>query len=318
MLPNDLEYYPLGMMQKLAILSDHFAIGWAGNAKTAQREIQELDRINQIEPFTRDSLEAYFKGLELRVSARELQLLCVIKKSQDIIFSTFGGKIFTHPNYGYIGMLGSGMNYLQKYLDKQIHLLSADHGLNPAQFGILFALRTSGDLLSREFITQSTLEQFFGAGYEVIAPTSQKFQKIDHVTYLLWLVRPKTTECILMRAYKYWYVDDVLWIRTARLQPNSETRIRPEPYSVLPIHRPIHDRDYVVPPSSSFNSPWLCSYFFVAHPETDRLHVFPDPAHYDTGEPHITLHEHDGRLTFELDEDQVKAFIQDAYRHLLN
>ena len=184
----------------------------------------------------------------------------------------------------------------------------------------MFALRTAGDLLSREYATQKTLQRLFGGGYEVIAPDGERdrFKKVDGITYLFWLVKPNDVKFKLMRAVKTWYVRDLLCIRTADLDdPTMQVRIRSVPYVVLPIDRPIHDEDYDVQPAVPFDSEWMCHHFFMAHPKTNRCHVFPLSIHHATGDPSISFEEEKHQLRFDLqDENEIVEFIKESYSAL--
>ena len=145
-LPNHLPSYPLGMKQKLALISDRLCIGWTGNARTARQQIQTLRHLNEAKPFTKDSLMQHFAVVESQTSPHELGLIGLIREPDCNFNWIVGlrGAVGQHSDYGPVAMIGSGVKYLQDYLNRQVSLLRSEHRLNPAQFGILFALRTAG------------------------------------------------------------------------------------------------------------------------------------------------------------------------------
>src|SRR5262245_2684710 len=99
---------PRGIRQKIAVVSDKLVVGWAGKLSIAQNVIAELVRRSQSEPFTRESLQQYFDGLNQAVW-EELGLAGFIEDDAGMTsFCCESTTEFSTPLLGKVALLGSG------------------------------------------------------------------------------------------------------------------------------------------------------------------------------------------------------------------
>jgi len=198
----------------------------------------------------------------------------------------FNDKIFVD-----VTVAGTGSIDFEKTLKKfSIPPVLKSEVPNPLVSAASQALLLSGFLLQSEIANQRSLEQFYGGGYEVLTLINRKFQKIDSITHLFWLVRTdgkKISISFTYKAIKCSYVDDILVMRVTEFQERKQPETSQPAYQnmnakdeihiVEPIYRPIRKDEYKQLVSSPLRtrfplkSRFLCQYMLVSHLEKPQL-----------------------------------------------
>lgn len=260
---------PRELCQKIVVLGDNLVVGWAGSYDVARDVVGELVRKGAAQPFTNDTLQRHFDGLDPDVW-QEIGLVGFIR-DPDRRIAQFGRSYFKLPTelFGTVGILGSGLDDFEKFLQQTQQLPEADNlAMNALQRSIAFGLHMGGSLLRLELATPASLQKFYGGGYEIVVSEMGKFQKLDDVTYVFWWVEadgPQLRGGLLpSRVFRYSYKDDLLRIRSVAFDGSGpRTAASEQLFRVPPVYRDVHpdeEADTTLPP---LNPRWLCNYFLV-------------------------------------------------------
>jgi len=142
--------------------------------------------------------------------------------------------------------------------------------LNKLEKGISTAVHFSTSLLSQEIISQLSLKELFGVGYEIVHPLGANLAKFANLTYVFWTAEEEVSGRWKMLpfpflTFNYSYNGDILIIRSVRaswIPKNSSCKIDSDELHVIsPMHRVLNPdelRDYS---PASLNSKWMCNIF---------------------------------------------------------
>ena len=266
--PPEFKMAPCGLRQKLTVISDHFIVGWAGDAYPARELIEKLLEGNEQEPYTLDSLNSYLDSLGSSVWQNNIALAGFIKEPNRV--GWFGRNAeYVTTGIGEVGLLGSGVESIKRYLQNFTILpISSDTNGNNLSHHLLTTLGLTGGLLSAEIKSGAGLDKLFGAGYELATWIDGAFKKVDNITYLFWQAWTDGKRAQIRfphRSLKISYLKDILVIRVDSLTSLPDgigvSAEKTTCFFVEPIYR-IVDRDELIgfePPS--LNSTFVCNYF---------------------------------------------------------
>ena len=289
--PAEFKITPCDLRQKLTVISDNLVVGWAGDAYPASELIKKLQEENEQEPFTLDSLNTYLSSMGPTVWQNNVALVGFVKEPNR--FAWFGRNAeYVSTGIGEAGLLGTGTESIKRYLKSiTISPVSSDRSGNLLTQHLLTTLSLTGGLLSYEIRSGSSLNQLFGAGYELATVVDGVFKKIDDITYLFWYARTDGNGVQIKfphRSLKISYLNDILVIRVDSLKslPNG-TGISTEKtmcFFVEPIYRSVDPDELIgfVPPSR--NSRFVCNYF-TFHDRQRRETVLAATESVGTGGP---------------------------------
>jgi hypothetical protein len=258
----DQAYKPSCYFQKVNLLSPKLAIAWSGSMDNAVMYISEIvDSNSHINP----EIE---KIIEITNDADpELQILGIMVDKDK--YYRFGRnceqikKIPIGSLTGYIG--GCGADKLETYTENMV--LNITSG-NPSQKDRLLAdaMGIISILLSEEVRSNSTIQNLFGAGYEIVyLDDDNNLKKLSDLTYVFWNVTKETNlekrliSPVLIN--KYFYHEDQLYINSyiPRDYPNFEhyTTIVP------PIFPPFLSSQTKIIQNQNLNSKFTISIYFT-------------------------------------------------------
>jgi hypothetical protein len=271
--PEDLEYAPKGLCQKLTVIADNLAIGCSGKRACAMDVIGELRQRYADGPLDFDVARDYFHGKPASVW-QEIGITGFASRFDESGLPEFcifgwGCKGFESPTFGPVRTIGTGMNAVQEQL-----LLNSDcatpgnSGLDFAQFAVSFGLSLTGGLLNKEVHTGSTLAEFFGGGYELVTFSGGKFHKLGDVLNLFWTVRAEKDGIRLtpypFRAIRFAYQNELLIVRSSEIR---DCAIHSDVvFSVPPVYRYLNADEKASPPIPSLNCPLVCNYILQLAP----------------------------------------------------
>lgn len=266
---------PRDLGQKIAVVAENLVVGWAGSYDVARDVVSELVQLSAAQPFTNDTLKQHFDSLSSKVWS-EIGLLGFVRDSKGV--AQFGRSYYNLPTqiFGNVGLLGSGMDDLKAFLQRNSKLPEAGgFPMNALQESIGFGLLLTGVFLNVELATLESLNSFYGGGYEIAVSENAKFRKLDDVTYLFWTASVDGNEVRLgripRRVFRYAYRNDLLVIRsTAFRDDQANVSIRDDLFPVPPIYRDLRPDEESGQPAPALNAKWLCIFFLVSFPGGKR------------------------------------------------
>lgn len=260
---------PTGLIQKLTVINDGLAIGWAGSRIAATTVVRQLlDKVKDRE-VSNEELAHFFDTLD-DIIKRELQVVGLIRRGESIeSFSSHGARVFSSP-IGRVRAAGFGAEELELYSDN-LGSFEYSTGHNPILKTIGAGLGLISHMMGREFVTlDGLMRRFYGGGFEVVSYEGGGLKKIGDFTFLFWNAQQQEeNEWLLslpIAAINYSYRSDLLLIRSLRFEGGS----LPQPsvnctdhelYLVRPIHRLLTESDIDLArerPLPSFNSRVFC------------------------------------------------------------
>lgn len=258
-----------GLRQKLALIGDNLAVGWAGHRVAAQTVVKEMIEQNRYTPFTLSTLVSYLDNLPKVGINEDFALVGWLKEGSRVQGFGFRSLEFRSDKFGKVGLLGSGAKDLRDYLTAYPDSpeWNTSHPWQSFSTGLLLG----GFLLRVEMKNLSSLHQYYGAGYEIVGMEQGSFRKLDNVTFAFWeasLRGKRVTFTLQPRILKYSYRGDLLLIRSLTIDhplgsANAVATSRVD--AIAPIHRVITDEEGNVSPPE-MNSQILCNYFLIKLP----------------------------------------------------
>ena len=283
--PDDWEWArPIALKQKIAIISDCLAVGWAGCEISASVVIKKLrehvlangDGLDKIREF----VESPVFEEENRTLPFSLTGYAFNDHDEKLVFS-FGCENVDFENFGCVSLLGTGASRARKIFGE---LASGQFPYPNARVVVpaevskapeLEALMLSGYLISSELIDNASVAGLYGGGYEIAyIDSASRFAKLDRVIYAIWgcYLDGNTSRHAIYQINYYRYIGDILIIACMRFDVTADTlALRPNRpgedinyYSVFPIwKRPQPDDRAAVRKcceEHDFEYKYLCSY----------------------------------------------------------
>ena len=315
---------PRELCQKIAIVSENLVVGWAGGYDIARTVIGELRRLDAAKRFTNESLQRYFESLDPSVWAESGEpgsiWLCGFIRDPDRRIAQFGRSYFKLDTqlFGNVGLLGSGFDDFEKFLQQTQNLPEADSlTLNPLQKSIAFGLHMGGSFLRIELATLASLQKFYGGGYEIVVSEMGKLKKVDDITYVFWWVKadgPNLRGSLTpSRAFRYSYKDDLLRIRSVAIDSTRPRLIAHEQlFRVPPVYRdvtPVEEADMTKPP---LNAKWLCNYCLVRFAD-GRVAILTKIAYQPQQQRWVRFEEFGGGVKISVSQE----FLEETGREIL-
>jgi len=254
--PQDSGWCPNGLRQKIAIISDRFAAGWAGNeisAIVALKQLREFVRTHGDEPGKiREFVESpLFEDLNRTLP---FSITGYVFNDQESFAFSFDCTNINIESFGVVSLLGAGTARAQElfhaFASSRVHYPNVGEVIptgvpKPSD---LVALFLSGQLISWELLDNASLLAAYGGGYEIAYIDSMhKFIKMDKVIYAIWglHVDGRSSRHGIYQINHYTYIDDILLIGCMRFDLTADTlTLRPNRpgedinyYPVFPIWR---------------------------------------------------------------------------------
>ena len=205
--------------QKIAIIGSNIMIAMAGSFVAGRTVIKELIKRNEQSTFTEAHLLDFFVEAKEWVAKQEVYFLGFIQDDDGIkpFCQSFNGKNCVEVislTYGSVQLCGTGTYDMQELIQTIANQKSSNSkSVNNFQSAVFEALSLCGVLYTREMVTQKSLSQFYGGAYEISLWNGKKFQKLEEITYLTWLVKNKNNYVGLApKFFKVSYIKDILLV----------------------------------------------------------------------------------------------------------
>lgn len=258
--------YPSGLMQKLFVLNDHAMVAWSGTYIAAVTVLKELKEKFSQQPINGPSVKKFFNEFGAE-NLKGLQFIGVFRDGNGV--STFGYDTynFTHEHFGECHIGGSGAGRLiQKLYSERTHEV-AGGTLRDVDHAVTYALTTASEFIGEELLTNASLEQHFGGGFEVGTVTTNGAEKVGDILHIFWVWNENENEDpkLLPTIIKSDYLDQNLIIqRIHQVQDKQSSQWLLDDHLVSVVLPPTTSiRDTLLkPPPPDLNCRFLCCYHF--------------------------------------------------------
>lgn len=321
-LPKGSRVSIIGITQKVNIIADRLAIGWAGQAYVARTVLRELNEELQRESFTIDSLREFFDRLQKSKDRDTVRFVGWIMDGTLAYPFWFGDVArFRTKELGEVSAAGTGTEDAKAILTNlpDLKLLA---GTMPtySQEAIVRALMVAGYLLQPELNNYSSLRKYYGGGYEIATLVDGKLNKVSDVTYLFWFVDATGKSPQFYNPYhtfKFEYRKDFLLFRTARFK--EAMRYDDNVSLIYPILRDITEQEVeeleVLKSPPNMNSRFLVNFFQVALPRAASAVLSRVDYQFDP-KKHVVFHEVKDGFVMTIEKEFMAGIQETITTHL--
>lgn len=212
-------YNPSHLCQKAILISPRLAICWANKKIYATSFIKEIINANaHINP-SHELLSAIYNDID---GQGNISIIGIYRNGIEMrIFDFESWPVDPlYPGFRYFKAAGSGYATLLDIIPK-LGMGAPSGDLNKLERGISTAVHFSTSLLSQEIISQLSLKELFGVGYEIVHPLGANLAKFANLTYVFWTAAEEVSGRWKMLpfpflTFNYSYNGDILIIRSVR------------------------------------------------------------------------------------------------------
>ena len=259
---------PVGLCQKINLLSPKLAIAWAGSMNHAKSFMQKVfeNGLN-----TKPSYEGLQEAFNRIKENEKIAIIGIYRDGKEIRMFDFNARPVNFPEgeFRYFRARGSGYEALVAIVGTYRENITSGQP-NKLDRGIATAVNFNMSLLSQEIITRVPLEKAYGAGYEILHPLGNGLSKFNDLTYLFWKAEEETKGQWKLQSFpflgaNYSYYGDILVIRNVRVSPDLKSLSckidNDELHFISPIHRAIRNEELIGYTPTSLNSKYICNTF---------------------------------------------------------
>jgi hypothetical protein len=268
--PEGAGFSIVGLCQKLCIVNDRIAIGWAGRRFSAATVIKHLIVECAKREFTLEDITNFWENDVDKWHKDDLSLVGFIKYGNLINWFGFNFFQFCSQQFGDVYLSGTGVQATHDFLETLVQQ-EYPSGMNALEKATATALFVSTHMIGNELIRPEVLLNYFGGGAEIVSLVKGKFRKIGEITYVFWYVKENEDQTINFRlpkmALKFTYHEDFLLIRRGTFDESENPFVvKCDDHRVdivEPIHKSFdisHAKNLSIP---SFNSRWTCHFILV-------------------------------------------------------
>jgi hypothetical protein len=300
-------FRPVGLRQKVNLLSPNLAIAWAGNMDEAVSFYSQVLGSGLQKNPSREMLLEIYRELD---EPNDLSLIGLLRTESGRQSFWFNAEnlVISNPQVQNLVCAGSGKEDFVSYINHMDFNLSSGNATR-LSIAVSQIIGITSALLSSEVETSATLQNLYGAGYEIVHPLEDHFEKFSDLTYIFWHIgiqkNQTITEIVPYLVMKYSYYDDVLFIRSIHLAGNKI--LHEDLHIINPIFPPKYNKQNFT--LDSLNSTYLCSVF-----ETNlngQVQCYTQVSRVSEKTRPIIFHESEQGLTdVDINEDFVNSCIK--------
>lgn len=260
-------YIPTRLKQKLIVLSDHLAIGWADSWLDCAAAIREIsDKFGTDEVHGSDIT----KFLESKNKEYPNANLVGITKAENThyVFYFNGALKCSHPQLTDFFSIGTGSKYFSAFIKKNIFPVTNSHIEKVCAIAGLM-----GGMLGQEMVDQSTLLNNFGGAFELVHYYGDNtFKKLEQMTYFFWSAHQHKDGLVYLTALPIIlkYATDGIGAIVIRLTGKKEEctfegkipNYSVENFRLNPVIGSSTESQWKKLEESNLNSPFQCHYIF--------------------------------------------------------
>jgi hypothetical protein len=221
-------YSPSGLSQKLTIVNNDLAVGWAGTKLHAKSFIRELLAEYADKKCSISEILEYLNNMD-QERRDNISVVGVIKSEK--VFHVFGigvdcccERLNDVVDVVYVAGTGQRdyLEILRSFINKP-----TEEGLNPFQYAAGNTIMASSFMMGKELTNLESLINGYGGGYEIISYVNGKFQKIDDINHIIWIANEakdgQWTLTLPRLFMKYEYHGDIFMIRRGEFLDNTDS-----------------------------------------------------------------------------------------------
>ena len=219
-------YSPSHLCQKVILISPKLAICWANKKIYAISFIKEIIDANAHNNPSQELLSAIYNDIG---GQGNISIIGLYRNGIEMrIFDLESWPVDPpYSGFSYFKAAGSGYGTLLDIIPK-LGMGVPMGNLNKLERGISTAVHLTASLLSQEILSQLSLKELFGVGYEIAHPLGASLAKFGNLTYVFWSVEEEDLGRWRMLpfpflTFNYSYNEDILIIRSVRASsiPNN-------------------------------------------------------------------------------------------------
>jgi len=287
------EYRPISFCQKVNLLSPKLAVAWTGTKRHAGNFMRELIADNIHNNPSRYSLRKVFDRIG---GPGNISVIGIYRNGKEMCIFDFDvpSVNISISGFEWLKVAGSGS---QAFLDVSGNLESfvTSGQLNKLEKGISVAVTLSTALLSQEILTLLTLQNLFGAGYEIVHPLGSDLAKFCGLTYLFWKGEEEGRGNWRLLPFpflasNYSYYKDILVIRCVRFSLGvavGQCKIdSDELHAFTPAYKSVTPDNLLGYTPATLNSNRVCNVFLCKNCN-GQAGAFATYGHYATESPPV-------------------------------
>jgi hypothetical protein len=319
-------FVPVGLTQKVVIVSPNAAVAWSGSEIAARYYVRELyRRVTKVGYGTAALINGWLETL--RQDAPDLSVLgfCMLGSASFYQFGYGRGHKTTSPSCGTVMAGGSGGGHIVDLIENIPGPISRRPPPNHPS-SLELGMVVAGGLLQREIgqyigpnsDAPPTLH-YYGGGFEFATASGATATKVGDILYLFWsaVLDENSLELVVPFAfYKFSYHNEILLIISGKLGSSSDPTItnginisspeQPRVHVVEPLLRKTRVDERQTLPRASLEPAVVCHQFLVKSPAVESLGMVTQVRFSDTSrEPHFTFSWNEG--------DGVSLFLSSTY-----
>ncbi len=288
-------YSPCGFSQKINLLSPKLALGWAGSKIHAKTFMDELITLGVHDDPSHQAINDIYNNIV--TNPNDLSIIGIYRNNSEIrIFDFNAWPTDSNSNFEYFKSAGSGYGTLLDITEINDFNLNVTSGkINKLEIGIATAVNIITALLSEELLTQSSIQNLFGAGYELVHPYKSILKKFDDLTYLFWSIEEFEINNWRLQSSpflvsKYSYHNDILVIRAMHIKQNDNINSckieKDELHIVSPIYGTFNADKLIGFAPQTLNSKMICN-VFLYKTVNNEVGTFAEFGKYNTESPPV-------------------------------
>ena len=262
-LPKGQIYYPHSLRQKIYIIEDQIAIGFAGYESEIKHFFEDIRMFFKYKQVTLENLKAFLNDYDLTSFSNSASYILIAEKVEDITAlqsCTIGpwtnGTSLTYENIIACGT-GAG-DFIKAAAGSTIVFGEGDTNHLHQTIALNYVLLIK--ILGNERLSLETIKKYWGAGFEMIYYDGSKFKKVDDITFLFWkgTLNIETGEFnvtpFLILNYKYY--NELLVINASNGDAYAS-------YGILPFHLTKNEIEASLPEVLFSNAKKVCCAYFL-------------------------------------------------------
>ncbi len=256
------EYHPVGLRQKVCVISDRLMIAWAGTQFVAQSVIKGLRERFISAPVTWTSLDEFFREYGV-YELKDVQFIGLYRDNGSVTSFGIHTHNFSDPVLGQCHVGGSGAGKLLAAMDSPSAQRHIEGAVRDVDTAVTSALTFATEFLVEELLA-GLQETHFGGGFEIGALTQNGAEKVGDVLNLFWTYdSTQGKNPLLMPVMIKWdYIGEDLIVQRLRQERNGQGVYELPEHVISVITAPDREPGSRRPIPPDLNCRYLCNCYF--------------------------------------------------------
>ena len=313
--PQGSGFVPVGLVQKIDLITNYFAVAWSGSQIEARTVISEIRDQSGRWSWNPDDVETSIVRIVEASGAGNLSLLWLLFDGKQVFQNGFEAIGRSTEKKGFGRILGIGSKSALEHFDNLMDFVCATLTTNETNHPALVSgLVTAAAFSSRELANPNVLTQYFGGGFEVLVLADNRFQKLDDFVLVTWDAEEDGQGGYKLSVPYYFqrhlYCGDILVIRAAKLEATAanSAKYAPMTFYAPPAARGVSREELESLPRIEISASLICN-IIQLKTRSGRVELLLRANRWATQEPQMTISEHDGEIRVEARADYLATLI---------